>query len=227
MNLPAGDALARAFVDIAGHPLAAERGWQQCYSYFGTDEASFDPEQAALLLGFHLAGAGAFQNGNGLRRCGSAALLPIVRIARSAEYADLRAIPVARVAEASERIVTFVEAMKTALAEESPDVRLGASLFSKIALATLGCVPAYQRLQLKGMRARGWRATFFAQSVAAMADAARGDADFRSFYETLERSRLRMSSGLAYPPMRMLDAYLQLLGEEVVRAAREQARPIA
>jgi hypothetical protein len=227
MTLPAGDALASAFVDLAGQPLAAERAWQQCFVYFGRGNTEFDPEQAALLLGFHLAGAGSFQSANGLRRCGSAALLPLVRIARNPEFADLRAIPVALAAEAAERIVALTEAMKAALSAEVSQIKLGASLLSKIALATLGCVPAYQRLQLKGARARGWRATFGEAGIAALVRAARDDADFRTFYESVERSRVRMANGDPYPPMRLLDAYLQLLGEEVVRAAKEQGPPIA
>jgi len=227
MDLPAGDALARAFVDLAGKPFAAERAWQQCFAYFGRDDASFDADQAALLLGFHLAGAGAFQSGNGLRRCGSAALLPIVRVARSAEFADLRAIPVPAAAEAAEHIIGFAEAIKTALAEAGTELKLGPALLSKIALATLGCVPAYQRLQLKGARARAWKARFGVPGIAALAEAARNDEDFRAFYEAVERARLRMASGEPYPPMRLLDAYLQLLGEEVVRAAKEQGSPIA
>jgi hypothetical protein len=162
-----------------------------------------------------------------LRRCGPAVLLPIVRVARSAEFAHLRAIPIASAAGAAEQIVAFVDAMKAALAAESPEIKLGVSLLSKIALATLGCVPAYQRLQLKGARAKGWRATFFAFGLASLAESARSDDDFRSFYESLERTRLRMADGNPYPPMRLLDAYLQLVGEEVVRIAREQAPPIA
>lgn len=226
MTLPAGDALARAFVDLAGKPLAAERAWQQCYAYFGQD-AGFDPEQAALLLGFHLAAAGSFQSGNGLRRCGSAVLLPVVRIARSPEFAGLRAISVPDAGDAAETILQFAEALKAALAEEAPEVKLGPALLSKIALATLGCVPAYQRLQMKGARAHGWRARFNLAGIEALAKSARADDDFRSFYESVERSRLRMASGEPYPPMRLLDAYLQLLGEEVVRIAKEQSGPIA
>lgn len=227
MDLPSGDALARVFVDLAGKPFAAERAWQQCFAYFGRDDASFEPDQAALLLGFHLAGAGAFQSANGLRRCGSAVLLPIVRVARSTDFADLRAIPVSAAAEAAEHITGFAEAIKAALLEAGPELKLGPALLSKIALATLGCVPAYQRFQLKGARARGWRASFVAPGIAALAESARNDEDFRTFYEAVERARGRMADGEPYPPMRLLDAYLQLLGEEVVRAAREQGPPIA
>jgi len=227
MGLPAGDALASAFVDLAGKPLAAERAWQQCFAYFGRDDARFDADQAALLLGFHLAGAGAFQSGNGLRRCGSAVLLPIVRVVRSAEFAGLRAIPLSAAAGAAERIIGLAEAIRAALAETGPEFKLGPALLSKIALATLGCVPTYQRFELKGARARGWRASFAAASIAALAEAARNDEDFRSFYDVVERARLRMVDGEPYPPMRMLDAYLHLLGEEVVRAAKEQGPPIA
>jgi len=227
MDLPAGDVLASALVDLAGKPLGAERAWQQCFAYFGREEANFDSDQAGLLLGFHLAGAGAFQSANGLRRCGSAVLLPIVHVVRSADFADLRAIPLSAAAGAAERIIGLAEAIRAALTETGPELKLGPALLSKIALATLGCVPAYQRFELKGARARGWRASFAAASIAALADAARNDEDFRSFYEAVERARLRTADGEPYPPMRLLDAYLQLLGEEVVRAAKEQGPPIA
>ena len=92
-----------------------------------------------------------------------------------------------------------------------PKYQLSDTLVTKILMGTLGCVPAYDRYFIAGVKSRKAAAgSFSMKSVLQLAD----------FYERnrerLERARGDMEvSGMPYPQMKLLDMGFWQLGFEL------------
>ena len=130
---------------------AWKAAWQQCYDYFGLANSEFDLEIASLRLAFYLASFGMFRGSGKTRQLQLVDFAELSVVAR--EYAYLRGAKPKILAKQQSEVEGLLEALRKKIT--SLDASPTDTLVTKIALATTGCVPGYDRFVVKALRYHG------------------------------------------------------------------------
>ena len=127
---------------------AWKSAWQQCYDYFGLGNSEFDLEVASLRLAFYLANFGMFRASGRTRDLQLKDFSKLSLVAR--EYAHLRGVKPRFLEKRQSDVKSFLDELRETIAN------LNASptdtLVTKVALGTIGCVPAYDRFAVRALR---------------------------------------------------------------------------
>ena len=213
---------------LSGDPYHRYRSWGHCYRYFRRRarlRERHDFDGSALQLAFYLASWGMYRGSTFLlqKDC-RIHRLPVREVLRR-RYDSLlafRASSPRRTREGIQEILVFAGSIRDAYCDQISTVNgrrcvieVTDTLATKILLATLACVPAYDAYVVEGLRAEGIPySTLNERTLAAMFDWYN---DHRSAFESVE-DRIR-ENGLRYPPMKLVDMYLWEIGR---RASAEE-----
>lgn len=191
---------------------ARYRSWEHCYThfYYARNNPTTDLDYLSLHLAFYLASWGMYRGSSFLLQKDYRIHIPMIRELLRAKYNPLFGIECVEYRKLDNQnllgeLNTFMEdyynGVRMSVKEVLPQTGLSHTLITKTLLGSLGCVPAYDRYFISGVKS---------QNVATGSYNIRSLLMLANFYEKnyvkLEQARthLRMDE-VIYPQMKLLD----------------------
>lgn len=188
------------------------RSWEYCYRQFYDARKNENPDidLLSLHLAFYLASWGMYRGSSFLLQKDYKIHKPIIEEILKEKYDSLFGIECiefrkeenqALLLELNKKMEEYYNRVRLSVVENVPKNNLSSTLITKILMGTLGCVPAYDRYFISGIKERGVSTgNYNIKSILKLVD----------FYEDnkkiLENTRAKMTVlGLPYPQMKMLD----------------------
>ena len=209
------------YADARRDENGRSRSWEHCYRVFrdARTDPSPDCDYLSLHLAFYLASWGMYRGSSFLLQKDYKVLSPVVEEVLKPEYDCLFGIACADLRESEvqgslEKLNKYIAAHFGPIRDEVAGRKVVSSvspvLITKILMGTLGCVPAYDRFFVDGIKK--YKVTtqeYTPESVRRLVD----------FYEEhndrLEEARRGMRVGdLIYPQMKLLDMGFWQIGFE-------------
>ena len=188
------------------------RSWEHCYKCFhdARNNPSPDYDYLSLQLAFYLASWGMYRGSSFLLQKDYKVHIPVVKELLSEKYDVLAGIECVSFREKSNQQVLldinsflgqYYDKIRHKVKEQELKNQLSFTLITKILMGTLGCVPAYDRYFIAGIKN---------QKVATGNYNIRSIMQLVNFYEKnadrLEPVREKMEvEGMPYPQMKMID----------------------
>ena len=188
------------------------RSWEYCYSHFikarGSKDVDYD--YLSLQLAFYLASWGMYRGSSFLLQKDYKIHIPVVKELLSDKYDTLAGIECSNLRKESKQkllqdINSFLEQyydkIRREVKEQDLKNKLSFTLITKILMGTLGCVPAYDRYFIAGIKNKKVATgNYNIKSIMQLVDFYEKNAD------QLEYAREKMEiEGLLYPQMKMID----------------------
>jgi hypothetical protein len=194
--------------------------WRHCYQAFCEKK---DENVLSLHLGFYLASWGMYRGSSGLLQKDYTVHHGAVEIMRKADYADLHFTRENRIdLSKEEELISKLLMLKKELEEyyerieyykdgekQPKKVTATETLISKIMLGSLGCVPAYDRFFIDGLRAEGIKGLSFSKK------SLQSLFQFIRIHENVLReiqTNLYEKDKVHYPIMKLVDMYFWMCG---------------
>ena len=213
---------AQTFYDDArANENGRSRSWEHCYRVFrdARTDPSPDYDYLSLHLAFYLASWGMYRGSSFLLQKDYKVLSPVVEKVLKPEYDCLFGLACTDVRESEvqdrlEKLSDYIAAHFQPIRDEVAGRKVASSvspvLVTKILMGTLGCVPAYDRFFVDGIKK--YKVTTQEYSLESVRKLAK-------FYEAhndrLEEARRGMQcEDLVYPQMKLLDMGFWQVGFE-------------
>lgn len=188
------------------------RSWEHCYSNFcyAREKVNADYDYLSLQLAFYLASWGMYRGSSFLLQKDYKVHIPAVKELLKTKYEPLVGIACKNLKDMNNQqllndinnyLVEYYDAIRKSVKDQEVKNQLSDTLITKILMGTLGCVPAYDRYFIAGIKAQGVATgNYNINSILKLVD----------FYEKnvdrLEPVRREMVVyDLPYPQMKMLD----------------------
>lgn len=195
------------------------RSWEHCYSNFinARDNKNAELDYLSLQLAFYLASWGMYRGSSFLLQKDYKIHIPVVKELLKEEYDPLAGIDCVELKREEnqrllENINAFLDEYYSNIRDEVKNIKvrnqLSSTLITKILMGTLGCVPAYDRYFISGIKKQKVASgNYNMKSIVQLVD----------FYESniveLENIRKDMKvNGMAYPQMKILDMAFWQIG---------------
>lgn len=195
------------------------RSWEHCYSNFinARDNKNAELDYLSLQLAFYLASWGMYRGSSFLLQKDYKIHIPVVKELLKEEYDPLAGIDCVELKREEnqrllENINAFLDEYYSNIRDEVKNIKvrnqLSSTLITKILMGTLGCVPAYDRYFISGIKKQKVASgNYNMKSIGQLVD----------FYESniveLENIRKDMKvNGMAYPQMKTLDMAFWQIG---------------
>ncbi len=195
------------------------RSWEHCYSNFinARDNKNAELDYLSLQLAFYLASWGMYRGSSFLLQKDYKIHIPVVKELLKEEYDPLAGIDCVELKRKEnqrllENINAFLDEYYSNIRDEVKNIKvrnqLSSTLITKILMGTLGCVPAYDRYFISGIKKQKVASgNYNMKSIIQLVD----------FYEKniveLENIRKDMKvNGMAYPQMKILDMAFWQIG---------------
>ncbi len=198
------------------------RSWEHCYSYFikGRSSKEIDYDYLSLQLAFYLTSWGMYRGSSFLLQKDYKVHIPVVKELLSKKYDALAGIECIDFRkESNQRLLQdidlfleqYYDKIRREVKAQELKNQLSFTLITKILMGTLGCVPAYDRYFVAGIKN---------QKVATGSYNLKSIMQLVDFYEKnsirLEQVREKMKvEGMPYPQMKMLDMGFWQVGFEL------------
>lgn len=216
------DAAQTFYEDARANENGRSRSWEYCYRAFrdARTDPSPDYDYLSLHLAFYLASWGMYRGSSFLLQKDYKVHTPIVEVILKPEYDCLFGLACADLRESEVQmtlktvynsIANYFDRIRKEVAGREVASPVSPILITKILMGTLGCVPAYDRFFVDGIKKyKVTRQEYSLESVRKLA----------KFYEEhsdrLEEARRGMRVGdLTYPQMKLLDMGFWQVGFEV------------
>jgi hypothetical protein len=198
--------------DVAGDPHHRYRSWEHCYQFFQRLKPAgirTRRDDAAMQLGFYLASWGMYRGSSFLLQHAYTVHLSVVDCLVSPSFAPLWETDIGTNVEhasVAPMILAAVEAVREAYA---PFGKATNTLVTKVLLGTIGCLPACDRYFIQGFKLAGFKYSWVNRNfVDRVLQFCFDNADnLRT-----EQSRIKASSGVTYPFMKLVDMYFFQVG---------------
>ena len=198
------------------------RSWEHCYSHFIKARRSqeIDYDYLSLQLAFYLASWGMYRGSSFLLQKDYKVHTPVVKELLSEKYDVLAGIKCVSFREKSNQqllldinsfLGQYYDKIRREVKEQELKNQLSFTLITKILMGTLGCVPAYDRYFIAGIKnQKVATGNYNLKSIMQLVD----------FYEKnsarLEPVREKMEvEGMPYPQMKMIDMGFWQVGLEL------------
>lgn len=198
------------------------RSWEHCYSYFikGRSSKEIDYDYLSLQLAFYLASWGMYRGSSFLLQKDYKAHIPVVKELLSKKYDALAGIECIDFRkESNQRLLQdidlfleqYYDKIRREVKAQELKNQLSFTLITKILMGTLGCVPAYDRYFIAGIKnQKVATGNYNLKSIMQLVD----------FYEKnsdrLEPVREKMEvEGMPYPQMKVIDMGFWQVGLEL------------
>ncbi len=197
------------------------RSWEHCYKCFHdarcNDAADYD--YLSLQLAFYLASWGMYRGSSFLLQKDYKVHTPIVKEILKTEYnclqglecSDLRKENIQRaLSHLNKKMEKYYDDIRKSVKETDVKNKLSTTLITKILMGTLGCVPAYDRYFIDGVRDQKVSTGIYnMNSLLKLADF------YEENYSRLEAVRKKLKVyNLSYPQMKLLDMGFWQVGFE-------------
>lgn len=204
---------------VTADPAHRYRSWEHCFDYFRVLKAGHQPraaipDTACVHLAFFLASWGMYRGNAFLLQKDYTVLKPVVDILLAPHYADLwrndeMTLPPAQWPARAKLVMELAAEIEVALRlvnyVNSKGVQLQAKpskiLVTKIMLGTTGCIPAYDRYVIKGLKRER------------LSPSAVGNRSYLMLLATLRTYSADLTRSAAqlirfHPPMKLMDMWL-------------------
>lgn len=198
------------------------RSWEYCYKIFydaHNSEVVDDDfmDYLCLHLSFYLASWGMYRGSSFLLQRDYKVHKPIIKILLEEKYNSLWGIEVNsyKNAENQENLKDLVKRIKEiyneirlSVKESVPKNELSNTLVTKVLMGTMGCVPAYDRYFVSGVRnEKASSGNFNIKSILELVEF------YNKYYDEFEDARKQMNvCGMEYPQMKILDSCFWQIG---------------
>lgn len=191
------------------------RSWEYCYKVFYdahntriVDESYID--YLCLHLSFYLASWGMYRGSSFLLQKDYKVHKTVIQELLKDKYNSLWGININEYSNVENQKILFelvknikeiYSNIRSSVKEKVPKNVLSDTLVTKVLMGTMGCVPAYDRYFISGIRNNKITSgNFNINSILGLVDF------YNKYYEKLEKARLQMNvEGIEYPQMKMLD----------------------
>ena len=198
------------------------RSWEHCYKCFhdARNNDNVDYDYLSLQLAFYLASWGMYRGSSFLLQKDYKIHIPIIKEILKTKYNPLFGIECflfkkqtnqKLLTELSNELRKYYDSIRNSVKETKPKNNLSNTLITKILMGTLGCVPAYDRYFIVGVKHyKTTTGNYNINSILKLVDFYENNKD--NFEKT--RNGLKVY-GLPYPQMKMLDMGFWQVGFEL------------
>ena len=198
------------------------RSWEYCYKIFNdahiSDKVDNDfIDYLCLHLSFYLASWGMYRGSSFLLQRDYKVHKPVIEELLKEEYDSLWGIAIneykiihnqKKLEKLVKRIKEIYNEIRLSVKETIPKNELSDTLVTKVLMGTLGCVPAYDRYFVSGIRnEKAASGNFNIKSILELVDF------YNQYYDDFENARSQMVvCGMEYPQMKILDSCFWQIG---------------
>lgn len=187
------------------------RSWEYCYSSFGEARTgTIDVDYLSLQLAFYLASWGMYRGSSFLLQKDYRVHIPVVEELLKSEYDELYGLEYTKIYNPqiqellfrlSNKLKSYYLDVRSSCVEREIKHGISDVLITKILMGTLGCVPAYDRYFIEGVKLKGVTTGIYnVRSLQKLADF------YKANYDKLEAARSELKVGKnPYPQMKLLD----------------------
>lgn len=222
--------------ELRDDPEGRFHSWEHCYKCFHEarierDNNTVDYDNLCLHLAFYLASWGMYRGSSFLLQKDYRIHKPVVKLLLNPQYDCLFGLNCCELEK--EEIQDKLEKLQTAIRNEYTDIRktvkkkgkvqhnVSNTLITKIIMGTLGCVPAYDRFFIDGVKELNVTTGNYSikNSLLPLATF------YKKNYDALEKLRKELKVyDLPYPQMKLLDMGFWEIGLEKHNAKRKAKR---
>ena len=201
------------------------RSWEYCYTAFhlahkNNLNTEIYLDNLSLHLAFYLASWGMYRGSSFLLQKDYKIHIPVIKIILEKKYDSLWGIEVNqyKIKENQEKLIDLINRIKAvyneirlSIKEKIPKNNLSDTLVTKVLMGTMGCVPAYDRYFVSGVRTEKVTSGIFnIKSILRLVDF------YNTNYNEFEKVRNQMKiSDITYPQMKILDSCFWQIGFEL------------
>lgn len=205
--------------DLKSDPRHRYRSWEHCFSYFHRNRNNVDEDTACLHLAFYLASWGMYRGSSFLLWKDYLIHKEVVKQILDQKYKHLWDINYENVQKDGPEIQRIFELIQwirdwyvnniSKVNGDEKKINVSDTLITKILLGTIGCVPAYDRFFISGMRLKGLSFSTL---------------NNKNFWQLIEyyksnlqefnhaRETVSSASHMDYPIMKIVDMYFWEIG---------------
>lgn len=191
------------------------KSWEHCFSYFS--QKKLDETIACLHLSFYLASWGMYRGSSFLlwkdyliHRNVVKRILSLKHL-RNIDFSKPCEKEIDEIFDLSSWIRNWYQQNIRYVNGTAKKIHATDTLMTKILLGTLGCIPAYDRYFIEGLRSKGLSHSRLSkdnfQSVVEFYNLNRAD------FDSVQQS-IKCTSGIYYPTMKLVDMYFWQIGFE-------------
>lgn len=212
----------RFYNDLKQDENGRYRSWEHCYSHFhnARGKECADTDYLSLQLAFYLASWGMYRGSSFLLQKDYKIHIPVVKELLRAKYDPLMGIACSELKEErNQKLLTelnafageYYDIIRRDVKQQELKNELSYTLVTKILMGTMGCVPAYDRYFIAGIKnQKVATGSYNMKSVLRLVDFYERNAD------RLEPVRKSMTVyDLPYPQMKMLDMGFWQIGFDI------------
>lgn len=208
------DAAGRFYNTLRKDPNGRFRSWEHCYKRFYdvriSQNGNVDYDNLSLHLAFYLASWGMYRGSSFLLKKDYRIHIPVVKILLQQQYKclyDIECVELEKIEvqnklrELGMSIKNEYDVIRKSVKETDVQKDVSDTLITKILLGTLGCVPAYDRYFIDGVKAlKVTTGTYRKKSLLRLVDF------YKNNQDRFEEARKNFWIGdLQYPQMKVLD----------------------
>lgn len=198
------------------------RSWEYCYKIFHDAHTSNNVDDdfidyLCLHLSFYLASWGMYRGSSFLLQRDYKVHKPVIKILLEDKYNLLWGIEInqyknienqEKLKDLVSRIKEVYNEIRLSVKESIPKNELSDTLVTKVLMGTLGCVPAYDRYFISGVRnEKAASGNFNIRSILELVEF------YNKYYDDFEQARKQMMvCGMEYPQMKILDSCFWQVG---------------
>ena len=198
------------------------RSWEYCYKIFHDAHTSNNVDDdfidcLCLHLSFYLASWGMYRGSSFLLQRDYKVHKPVIKILLEDKYSSLWGIEInqyknienqEKLKDLVSRIKEVYNEIRLSVKQSIPKNELSDTLVTKVLMGTLGCVPAYDRYFISGVRnEKAASGNFNIRSILELVGF------YNKYYDDFEQARKQMMvCGMEYPQMKILDSCFWQVG---------------
>lgn len=208
--------------DLKADPNGRYRSWEYCYKHFydARNNADADVDILSLHLAFYLASWGMYRGSSFLLQKDYRVHIPVVEELLNPKYNSLIGIECKQLKnednqkllqEITDFMSNYYNGVRLSVKEDTPQNDVSMTLITKVLMGALGCVPAYDRYFIAGIKnEKVSTGNYNIKSVIKLVDF------YEANFDKLEKARNGMTiDGIPYPQMKMLDMGFWQIGFEM------------
>jgi len=196
------------------------RSWEHCYSYFIIDDANLNIDIASLHLSFYLASWGMYRGSSFLLwkdyRIHTEVVEKLLqnKELQQLDFSSIRDAELERIIDLSGWVKDWYRNNIKTVNGESKTINVTDTLVTKIILGTLGCIPAYDRYFIDGMRKSG-----ISYSKLSKSNLKSVVGYYKKHQKDFDRVQIAIyeNSNVHYPAMKLVDMYFWEIGFQAVK----------
>lgn len=211
------------------------KSWEHCYLFFRDYKKDYDKlgkneeslNLAALNIGFFLASWGMLRGSSFLIQKDYRFYKPLIEVLTNSDYNRLWGIDFSQKTDGGDikKLFNLKSRLEEQIRENNKkdkdfEEHKMTLLVTKIIMATIGCVPSYDKYFINGLTKKNKDkkelSVFGEEQFKDLLEYSRNDTELKKIYTTkcYIKDSTRKNTDIVHPPMKILDLYFWLIGKE-------------